>query len=65
MSGHWEPVMQWVEDDDDDFDKEEYDPQKEQEKEDERLSACICGAYIWSDKQHKMIHVADCCCGNT
>ena len=64
MSGHYEAVMQWVEDDDHD-DEEEYDPYDEQEEENERLSECICGAYVWSDTAHRFLHVADCICGRT
>lgn len=25
---------------------------------------CTCGAWVWSDKQCKPVHVADCICGS-
>ena len=67
MSGHWEPAVEWVEDDpeDDDYRDAERDEYEEQEEENERLSACTCGAYVWSMKRGKFVHVADCICGNT
>jgi len=70
MSGHWEPVMQWVEDDDEeDFEEDEdgyaWCEEQRRESEMERLSQCTCGAYVWSDKRAEFVHVADCICGNT
>ena len=62
MSGHWEFVKEWVEDDEEDgFDPDDDDDDREFE----RLSECICGAYIWSQKAGRILHVADCCCGRT
>ena len=26
---------------------------------------CTCGAWIWSEKQQKPIHIADCICGSS
>lgn len=26
---------------------------------------CTCGAWQWSEKQGKPIHIADCCCGSS
>ena len=26
---------------------------------------CLCGAWQWSEKEGKPIHIADCCCGSS
>ncbi len=41
---------------------ENYDPEREQEKEDERMAECHCGAFQWSQKQGKFVQIADCVC---
>jgi len=64
MSGHYEPVLEWVEDDPED-ELDDIDPKEIEEEENLEKGTCICGAWVWSDKQKKFIHVADCCCGRT
>lgn len=47
------------EDDDEPFlDDDEY-----QDRENERLAECTCGAWQWSQKRGEFVHVADCVCG--
>ena len=58
MNGHYEPVTEWIEDDDE-FD--DFDPEEAEEREIERLSHCWCGA--WQMSERGLIHVADCVCG--
>jgi hypothetical protein len=66
MSGHWEPVVEWIEDDDDEREDLDEDDLKEIEYEENlEKGSCICGAWIWSDKSKRFVHVADCCCGRT
>jgi hypothetical protein len=58
--------MQWVEDDDEYLEEDEEDfPYDEQEWENERFSQCTCGSYVWSNKECRFLHVADCSCGRT
>jgi hypothetical protein len=66
MSGHWEPVMEWVEDEEDEREDLDEEDLKEIEYEQNlEKGACTCGAWVWSGKRKEFVHVADCCCGNT
>jgi hypothetical protein len=61
MSGHYELVEVWVEDEDEDESDEDNDTLDQ--REDERLARCTCGAWIY--RSGRYICVADCICGNT
>lgn len=37
----------------------------EEEEEDYIDFDCTCGAWRWSEKAGKPIHIADCCCGSS
>jgi len=66
MIGHWEPVMEWIENDDNDReDLDEEDLKEIEYEENLEKGACTCGAWIWSEKHKEYVHVADCICGNT
>jgi len=43
--------------------EEDFEYDDWQEKENEDMAECICGAYVWSQKSHKLVMVADCICG--
>lgn len=49
----------------DEFDEEEeeYDPEREFEREQEELSRCWCGAFQYSAKLGRYVQYADCVCG--
>lgn len=67
MSGHFEPVMVWVEDDPGDDPEEEEDweaiDERNWEREQEQMASCSCGAFVLSKKSGSYVQVADCCCG--
>lgn len=45
-------------------DYDTYDDQYEDEEPDYHDFDCTCGAWHWSEKQGKPIHIADCICGS-
>lgn len=42
--------------------EEDYDEEEAERLEDERMAECHCGAYQYSKKLGRYIHVADCIC---
>jgi hypothetical protein len=62
MSGHYEPVMAWVEDDDEDEEYlDEYLEEQQELSDLAEVEDCRCGAKrIGSDG--RLSYVADCCC---
>ena len=44
-------------------DEDEYDPEREFEREQEELSRCWCGAFQYSERLGRYAQYADCVCG--
>lgn len=55
----------YLEDDEWDYRDEMTDEEIEAERIEEELENfhCTCGAYVISEKSHRVIHIADCLCG--
>lgn len=60
INGHYEPVMEWVEDWEDEM-LDDYDEEQERLRDEMEAEDCHCGAKRIGSNG-RLTYVADCCC---